>query len=656
MVCEDKYSMVDSYKQDIQFTDEQKKCIDYDSKTALVIKGTAGSGKSMMVIKRAIDYRQEIVQSGGGRTVCIMTYTKTLAQGIRDILERNGISIKSSWNPNNQDQDMVADQYMSVTNVDSYLAMLCRKMGTLPRNERPSQDCNYRYNPKIKTVSRNEQISSKQRIEMINQVLRDLSQKDDHPYYHRSPEFWADEILWMYQNGIVDDDDELEYMNINRDGRCKQYNIRMGKNGRRAAFKIFVGYNRLLVKGNHMEWDREYANFLRFKGGQIPDQYKFDYLLIDEAQDLSLVKMKILKELCNEELNIAMDKNQSIYGHRWSFKRDLEITTHVKKLSVMFRGTQEIDKFSMDLKKADDTLLDEEDIYSNEVSPKVSKILPKIVKCVDPASEMEFIVNETKALIQKPNANVAILCLDYEHLYQFQQALSREGIPAEFFRDNDFRPLTGGVKLITTYSAKGLGFLNVIIPYFTDGVYPKSTENIISSLVNNQDEDSEGIDYDDAIAEEVSSSRRLIYVGITRAMANVILTYSSKPSRFINEFDPSHYNLIDESHKPTSDDRIRYVPIAASIKVTRPEILHPSNEVVKQPPIIGKSHDIMIDVLIAEGIEYNDRRDKNGVLWIMDGPATRKIICELEKQGYRFGFTPRGSRSTNHRPAYYYDG
>ncbi len=662
MVSEDRYAMVDSYEKEIHFTDEQKKCIDYDSDTALVIKGTAGSGKSLMVIKRAKDYREEIIQSGQEKTVCVMTYTKTLAQGIRDVLEKNGISIRSPWTSTQclGDEDMVSDQYLFVTNVDSYLVSLCRQLGTRSKKGGFSGDFshgyNYKYNHEAKSVVKDDQITDEQRVETVRRVLLDLSKREDHPYYHRNPEFWADEISWMYQNGIVDDDDEEEYLNINREGRCKRYNVHMSRAGRKVAFKIFVNYNRLLVKNNHTEWDREYAIFLRRMDGKIPREYKFDYLLIDEAQDLSLVKMKILKQLCKEELNIAMDKNQSIYGHRWSFKKDLDLTVHVKKLSVMFRGTKEIDEFSADLKKVDDTLLDEEDIYLNETSDRVTNILPKIVKCFDAASEMDFIVNEAEVLTKNPNSNVAILCLDYKHLYQFRDALRKKGVPTQFFRDDDFRPLTGGVKLITTYSAKGLGFINVIIPYFTEGVYPKSVENIISSLVENPDERSEGIDFDDAIEEEISGARRLIYVGITRARANIILTYSQKPSRFINEFNPAHYKLINESHTVVSDDQIHYTPFKVQTEAQTLDSIHTVVHADTGGVCEGNYQDDLLKMLVEAGVEFVDRREKNGTLWIIDGPKTRASIHELEDLGYRFGFTPRGSRSTDHRPAYYYDG
>lgn len=675
MADESRYSMVDSYENEIQFTDEQKKCIDYDSSTALIIKGTAGSGKSMMVIKRAIDYRKKFIESGIDGKVCIMTYTKTLAQGIRDVLQKNGIAISSSWNTkswNESDDDYddcgSVDQYISVIHVDAYLTTLCRKLGTLPKMStgyagygsnygygHRGYDC--KYNRNAKAVVEDHTIDSERRIEIVKAVLEGLSEKEDHPYFHRSPEFWADEIQWMYQNGIVDDDDEPDYLVINREGRCKQYNMHMSRAGRRVAFRIFVGYNRALVKNNYLEWNREYALFLRNWDAKIPSEYKFDYLLIDEAQDLSLVKMKILKQLCKEDLNIAMDKNQSIYGHRWSFKRDLNMNVHVKKLSVMFRGTKEIDEFSADLKKIDDTLLDEEDVYSNEVSTRISNILPKIVRCADSASEIDFIVNEAQVLIREaPGSNVAILCLDYDHLYQFRDALNKKGIPCQFFRNNDFRPLTGGVKLITIYSAKGLGFMNVIIPYFTDGVYPKSVDNIISSLVENQDGESAELDYDDAIAEEISGSRRLIYVAITRARANVILTYSSRPSRFINEFNPVHYKLINESHEIITDDRIHYrqhgttSDACESITESHPECIETFLQVTSddQDPILQVLHDA--------GVEFIDRRNKNGVLWVVDCPKTKEIVRKLERDGYRFEYTPKGSRSTDHRPAYYYDG
>ena len=656
MIDDERYAMNDSYGDRMDFTDEQKRCVDYDSDSFLVIKGTAGSGKSMMVIKRAKEYREDIISRRAKETICLMTYTKTLAQGIRDVLEKNGIAIKSSWSISGDnysgDGDIRADEYISVTHVDQYLTRLCKAMKTLHETDCTTQNWGYSYS--AKKVVNYKTCRPDDRIGMVKAVLSKLSAEKDHPYYHRSPQFWADEIQWMYQNGIVDDDDKAEYMGIPREGRCKKYNIHMGRSGREIAFRIFIEYNRLLVKNDLTEWDREYALLYREFGDQIPRSYKFDYLLIDEAQDLSLIKMKLLVKLCRGRMDIAMDKNQSIYGHRWSFRKDLGFTPHVKKLSVMFRGTYEIDLFSSDLKKIDDTLLEAEDIYENETS-NIHGPLPKIVRCVDPASEMDFIVNEIETLLENPKSNVAILCPDWYHLRQFEPLLKKKGIDWQFFNDDGFKPLTPGVKLITTYSAKGLGFYNVIVPYFEDGVYPVSAESVINSLVQNQDSSSEAIDYDDAIAEEISGSRRLIYVAITRARANVLLTYSGKPSRFANEFESSHYKLIDESHEVVTDSRIAFVgDRAPAVSPNYEQNQHQPSTAQRDEAPVGVEEPIA--TLIANRLAFIDKRSKNGVLWVIDEGAATSVIKELRLKGYNFKYAERGSRSTDHRPAYYYEG
>ena len=90
------------------------------------------------------------------------------------------------------------------------------------------------------------------------------------------------------------------------------------------------------------------------------------------------------------------------------------------------------------------------------------------------------------------------------------------------------------------HSAKGLEFKAVLLCGMEDGLFP-----IIRSA-----EDLE----DDASMEE---ERRLFYVGITRAMDRLFLSYtrerrryggivSSKPSRFLNEI-PEH--LLDTGYK-----------------------------------------------------------------------------------------------------------
>lgn len=653
-MIEDRYSMSDSNGNVVHFTDSQKKCIDYDGRSALVIKGTAGSGKSMMIIKRAIEYRKQIIDSGIKQKVGIFVYNVTLAQGLYEILEKNGIS--------------KSDQILEVTTVDSYLTRLCIRYGMFhtnndfrEKNDRVSHPYGNQYNLDF--------VNNNVRNDTLNKILEDVSKINDHPYYHRDVQFWADEILWMYRNGIVDDDDKYKYMSMSRDGRCKKYNIHLNKEGRKIVFDVFVKYNRHIFKKGLIESDRAYALLYRELGDKMDPSFKYDYLLIDEAQDLSLIKMKILKNLCKSELNVALDKNQSLYGHRWNFKRDLELTPHVKKLTVMHRGTKEIDDFSSDLKKIEDSLIEYEDIYENEISTRHSGILPNIVKCKSPSSEIEFIINEIKGLYNG-KINIGILCPDYHHLKIINEKLKKEGIETEFigdFKKTKYNPnpkvysaLSPGIKLCTIHSAKGLGFVYVFIPNFEEGVYPKSVEHIITSIEKNLIPGvEEQIDYDDAISEEISESRRLAYVGITRAMANVYLTYSGKESRFVYEFEKQHYRHINESHaeiekefESTPNRTIRGEMIGDTLKQTS-KITVDTTSKLYDSYVAPSSNDDLIQYLIDNDIEFIDRRPK-GALWILDGEDISHHIETLRKMGYSMGYTSNGSRSTDYKPSYYY--
>lgn len=680
MSAYEKYTMIDSDGCRIHFTEIQKECIDYGGKSVFVTKGTAGSGKSLTMIKRAMERRKKIIEQNLRSKIMIFTYNVTLSNGIKYILETNDVK-----------RD---DQILDVINVDKFLSILCYNLRLVPKKSGNHYNKGRydSYRKKGDSINKYlEQIKEEDRINIIKEVLKELSKENDHRYFKLDPEFWADEILWMYRNGIVDHDDEQIYLRMPRSGRCKTYKVRMTQDGRKVAFRIFIEYNNRIYNKN-IEWDRVYALLYRDHLGSIDGRHKYDYIFVDEAQDLTFTKMRIINELCKNELEIAMDRNQSLYGHRWKFIDCLGSVPHVKTLHMMHRGTQEIDKFSRGLKRVDDSLLDEGDRYDYELSPMSGNILPKIVKCESSSSEMNFIINEIRVL-QKQNTTIAILCLNYKDLYTFESKLKEAGIDADFFRNEDFNVLKPGVKLITVYSAKGLGFGYVFVPYFQEGVYPRSIESIINSLkISEYNEDSK-VTIEETIAEEVAESRRLAYVAITRAMGNVYLTYSGNPSRFIGEFDAGHYDLIDESHGKTNDSRINKIHQESPRRIIQPsgnydsksergsifERLNPfrkterkqehivntrtvskneqkSRVIRKRKPRFEYESDSrrgrLISLVTAKNLEYIDFGPK-APFWVLDWPGVDAHIEYFKTQGYSFNFSPNGSKGTKGRPGYY---
>lgn len=695
MSVNERYSMIDSGGNRIGFTEIQKECIDYRGRSAFVTKGTAGSGKSLTLIKRAMMRRNEIIRNNLNERVMIFSYTNALINGIKFILESNGVK------PN--------DEILQVSTVDNLLFHICRDLELIPKKP-GSYSGRGRYGShrerNYSVGGYFEGISDDVRASTVEGVLKRLSEKDNHRYFKLDPKFWADEILWMYRNGIVDQDDEEKYLKMSRSGRCKTYKVRMTQDGRKTAFKIFTEYNNSVLNKELIEWERFYALLFRDHVDRISGRHKYDYIFLDEAQDMTLVKMQIINELCKNELEIAMDKNQSLYGHRWRYIDCLGSVPHVKTLTMMHRGTKEIDEFSRDLKKVDDSLLDEEDVYDFELSTKTGNILPKIVKCSSPSLELNFILNEIRVLSEQ-NVNIAILCRYRWQLEAFNKKLKEEGINAEYYEDEGFNALTPGVKLITVHSAKGLGFAYVFVPYFQENVYPPSVESIIDSLkLTEFDKDSQTT-IEEALTEEIAESRRLAYVAITRATGNVYLTYSGNPSPFIEEFDTNHYDLIDESRRKTTDSRIGAVhseplrPVIEpkprspydydfngkgkgdkpqvrkeSLKERKEDSIARSKSVLKPNPksktvvrrasgqkVVtraeqefeyeeGSPRGKLVSILQSADAEHIDFGPKASI-WIIDGPEVASLIEHLESMKYSFKYSPNGNRSTGNRAAYY---
>lgn len=709
MSTDNEYSMIDSDGNRIHFTEIQKECIDYGGKSAFVTKGTAGSGKSLTMIKRAMKRRKEIIENDLKENILIVTYNKTLSNGIKYILKKNGVE--------------PTDEILEVIHADLLLSKICYNLNLIPKKIKSYYGKGQRsWSSRGKRYNSNqfEPISSKDRITTIKEVLDELSKDSDHRYFKLDPDFWADEILWMYQNGIVDQDDEDQYLDMSRRGRCKTYKVRMTHDGKKIAFNIFNEYNSHIFHKELIEWDRVYALLYRDHIDRIPSQYKYDYIYIDEAQDLTLIKMQIIDELCRNKLEIAMDKNQSLYGHRWGFKDCLGSVPHVKTLTMMHRGTREIDEFSRDLKKVDDSLLDEEDRYDYELSPTSINLLPKIVKCNSSSSEINFIINEIRVLSKRQNATIAILCLNHKDLNVFGKKLKESGIDVDFFRSEGFTALEPGVKLITVYSAKGLGFSYVFVPFFQENVYPRSIENIVNSLKITEYNEDAKITIEETIAEEIAESRRLAYVAITRATGNVYLTYSGNPSPFIGEFDTDHYDLIDESHRKTADFRINKIYSDTKRLTSKPgprgpfdydyiyrdQNMNPSidresfikellsfrkqndtEESIVKPKTVSKSKIVpktepktviktepefksttterpkykydknsmkgkLISMLQATNLVYVDLGPR-APIWIIDSPGVMSYIKNLEKLGYSFKYSTKGSKSTQGKAAYY---
>lgn len=235
---------------------------------------------------------------------------------------------------------------------------------------------------------------------------------------------------------------------------------------------------------------------------------RYEYVIVDEAQDLSPVTLALLTELARspEGLFFAADTKQSIYarGFRWTDAHDaLQFRGRTALLKRNYRSTAEIDRAAF-------ALLDPEEGEALEPSVSVqSGPLPVLARGVREEDEAALAARFIRELTRHTHLKLhaaAVLVPSAAIGESFAQALSRHGVPSRFFRGRDLDLLAPEVKVLTLHSAKGLEFPTVVLCGFRPGTYPT------------RDQFGDDAEY----AEELREHRRLLYVGATRAMRGLL--------------------------------------------------------------------------------------------------------------------------------------
>ena len=224
-----------------------------------------------------------------------------------------------------------------------------------------------------------------------------------------------------------------------------------------------------------------------------------DYIMIDEAQDLSLVQIATLTKVAkNGNITLAGDLAQSIippfYIKDWEEVFDIvkiytEKDTSYHQLQRCYRTTVEIIEFANGIFK--------------KYFPKSYKLPEAVLRhgekvevidteeiFVDSKKDLQKLIDITNKDFEDEIATCAILCRDRKHAEEIYERLEKvqNQLPRELvnYQDKDYK---SGIIVIPIDQAKGLEFDSVIIPDLNNEKYPE---------------------------EELSV--RLLYVGITRTL------------------------------------------------------------------------------------------------------------------------------------------
>ena len=362
-------------------------------------------------------------------------------------------------------------------------------------------------------------LSNKKTKEILKDAINKIKDQGKQNVISDKPlDFWEKEIIGVIK-GIAEKN-KTYYMSFERRG-IEPLNIEQ----RKLVWKIYLEYERL--KDYLWDWGDILVEVLRYiKQGKIDENEKYDHVIIDEVQDINKVGLKIAINLAKKPSGIFLvgDATQSIYntGFRWKDVGIFISSKNVYKLEKSFRNTQQI------LLVAKEILKDyiDKDFILPSIPNKIGE-KPKIIRFKNNFEQIRWVANDIAKKIKNgnfPPKNIAVLSRIKKYLGPLQKELQKHDIESSHYKDNmDLNADT--VKLLTFHSAKGLEFPVVYIIYVNGDLVPLA-EKVQDEITELQE-------------------RKLLYVAITRAMQELIITCSDRnPSPFIDNLDRNFVDIV----------------------------------------------------------------------------------------------------------------
>ena len=308
-----------------------------------------------------------------------------------------------------------------------------------------------------------------------------------------------------------------EYLGTRRVGRR-----RLGRWQRRHVWEFAVAAWQEL-------WDRERClrAHLFFDAKETADPI-YDYVFIDEAQDLLPVAIRMCVKLAKDARNVFLtaDRNQSIYnpGFSWSeVHESLNMRGRSTILQRNHRTTQEI----MDAIRpllADDERVDPatRDTESVRSGPRPECRFGTNADAVDIVQRWF-----TQVVAEEPDldmAHAAVLCPANNDCKQIAGGLAASGLSARYMTKESVDLRYDGIKVMTMHTAKGLQFPIVAVVGLEEGKLPFTD-------VNNPEQ-----------REDTDRWRRVFFVACSRAMRRLLIVADkARPSPFVKDLDEKRW-------------------------------------------------------------------------------------------------------------------
>lgn len=453
----------------LRLDDDQKRLATWALKGPTMVRGGAGTGKSTVALYRV----KEVLDRApaAGQTVLFTTFTNALVKATRQLLE--------------QILDEEQMKRVQVTTVDKLVRNIVASTRTVGKLESDGDAAK-----RLRSLRRRFTSTAGSAFEAKIRA-RALARLSDR--------YLLEEFTWIIDGrGLATFD---AYKESPRPGRGVPFPERLRET-------VWDLYQAFVADGGHERFPALRNEALEIARADA-SQRRWDHVFVDEAQDLSPAALALMAEICRspEGLFFAADSKQSLYSRNYTWSSahpHLQFKGRTAVLRRNYRSTREIDRAAFGV-------LRPEDGEALETSESVHEgPIPVLVRDASTGAEAEWIAQFVRQMarhLRLRQSAAAVLVPSAVIGKALAGDLDDQGIRAKYYRGHELDLQEDVVKVMTLYSAKGLEFPIVAVAGLHDGTYPVP----------------EDFDEHDLYLERMRHERRLLYVGMTRAMRGLMV-------------------------------------------------------------------------------------------------------------------------------------
>jgi hypothetical protein len=454
------------------------------------IRGSAGTGKTVVGLHWAAERARRSRDEGEGLPVLFTTYVKTLPPVFENLYKRMPDAIEGA---------------VEFINVDKLAYRICTEAG-----ERPSMDPNA-----VREASK----------DAFRQVVVPGTPLGDDG---TSRSYLEAEVRSVIKGRGLESIEE--YLGIHRTGR----GTRFDGSRRRQAWEYMEAWNARMAASRIGDFPDTISLAVELAKARTKPTYRS--AVIDEAQDLSLMGLQLVRALVNapddvdrsDGLLIVGDGAQRIYPGAFTLRQaGVEVRGRTTVLRRNYRNTAEILNAAMavagrgsvvdmdDEADAEPHRRDEEVGDAGRFGPR-----PLLVDCGTDDRETEFLVERIRGIVASGMMGLGGIGIFVPINSMVRSTLKRLGehdIAATGLKDYHGVP-TPEVKVGTYARAKGLEFKVVFLPRVKAGVVPRAQTARQS---------------DDEYADQRELAINEFFVAMTRARDQLIVSFGDEPSEVL---------------------------------------------------------------------------------------------------------------------------